>query len=86
MYINIDHLTPSHVKLLSKWASVQRTVTQARHLLLECATRHQQSDMTLDDINACVDELSDIGPALDALHQLVRSQLWAREASATKEK
>lgn len=75
-HIVIDNLPPSHERMLSQWASVQRTITEARRLLLNCT---ENEDVTTDAIHACVDELGDIGPALDCLHQLVRNQLWAQQ-------
>ena len=65
-------ISDNYVERLSKWASVQRTITRAMELL-----DHPESEPPdYEDVMHCVAELRDIGPAIDHLHQMARNQIW----------
>ena len=68
---------PLHVKLLRNWASVSRTLTQARDLLL--SGEFPDEEVAL----ACVSELESLTPAMDSLHSTVRNQIINMEMYAS---
>lgn len=76
MRITVD-VPDMYVEMLAKWASVSRTLKASHRLLHEfLSTVELVSDGTTDEVTTNCDELRDITPALDALHQVVRSALW----------
>lgn len=72
MKVTIE-LQDHEVKFLSKWASVSRTLTTARQLLMEFPPTDEATE---DKIGMCEDELKDLTTPLDQLHSRVRDQIW----------
>lgn len=68
MILKIE-LTPNHVALCRKWASMRRTLEEAKRLLDPAST--DPSDVE-DDKLACIGELDEIIPTIEALQFAVR--------------
>ena len=72
MKITID-IPDNYVNRLSTWASIGRTLREARRLIDE------SMPVMIDEQEAffaCIQELDDITPALEALHYYARQQIW----------
>ena len=76
MKVTIEIDAP-YLKKLSGWASVSRTLNTAKYL----ASEHMDSESKVlaDKARMNVEELNDIGPALDYLHKLVQTQIWEQQ-------
>lgn len=72
-----------HASTLAHWASVARTLNEARRLIVNAGSIPDADDDELishvDDCEACLNELDDLIPALDHLHSATRRQLWEVE-------
>ena len=74
-----------HLKRLKDWASISRTLNAAKQLIERldgemCGECYDDDSATV--IEQCGHTLSELGaiePMLDSLHQLTRSQVWAKE-------
>ena len=75
MKITID-IPDMYVERLSKWASVSRTLNEAKDILESVECRVGDDDCTADRVQACHNELRDITPALNELHQVARNMIW----------
>ena len=73
MIVTID-VPDCYVRMLSEWASVSRTLNLARHYLENGRLLDDPIEAQVADILA--EELHMIEPALNALHQVVRTALW----------
>ena len=73
MKIEIEIEDTRHLVTLSRWASVQRTIN---HVLQVLET--PEDELEDGDWFQAVEELREIGPALDRLHQAARSTMWAK--------
>jgi hypothetical protein len=71
MRVTID-IEVRDAQVLSKWASVSRTINLAIQLL-------ERPDPDPDDATHCILALKAIEPALNRLHQLAREEIWKRE-------
>lgn len=81
MKIEVE-ISDSYVTILSKWASVQRTLSEAIRLLDELMPK-DNPDLT-ETINVCASELEDIGPAISHLHMQCRTQIWLQQEAAKR--
>lgn len=78
MKITIE-LGDNYIPTLKKWASVSRTLNEARRLLEEYSELN--TDPNVDDqIDANYDELGEIEPGLNHLHQALREALARQES------
>lgn len=75
MKITID-IPDMHVKLLSRWASVSRTLTTAESGCIQASNSQEVSDTDREMYGHCADELAELTPALDELHRLARQAIW----------
>jgi hypothetical protein len=78
MKLTID-IPDQYVKILSKWASVARTLHESERIINECLPPSILSEVKEDQISNNLEELNDIIPALDNLHSTVRSAIWEEE-------
>lgn len=62
-------LNNKDLKLLKSWCSVQRTINWAENIINSCDH---------EDAEECIEELKDIGPVLDRLHQNVKERIWEK--------
>ena len=70
-------LNDSEMKVLSDWASVSRTLNFSKTLLTKCILEHQTETVgTLDGLNMNLDELEQIEPILNSIHNQIRGQVW----------
>jgi hypothetical protein len=65
----------SYFAVLNKWASVSRTLNEAQRLLQLMEDSGLFGDEA-DSLARNLDELNDLEPALNWLHQTVRSEIW----------
>lgn len=71
MKITID-LPDHYAEVLSKWASVSRTLRGVLSAIVE----ENFSNIRVDDLDIFTKELEELILPLDALHQLVRAEIW----------
>lgn len=64
-----------YVSVLRKWASVSRTLNEAKRLILTVDPDSEEGDSR----EACYQELVDLEPSLNALHMAFRSAVWEVE-------
>lgn len=72
MKITIEITNPTHIVLLSRWASVGRTFDSAEaacHAAIESNPYEERFKIALE-------ELKDLHRPLEELHMLVRNELW----------
>lgn len=70
----VVELIPQHEKLLSKWASVGRTLDAVERALNEADfTDPAENERAV----VAYEEIKDLHAALEALHMAYRSALWA---------
>ncbi len=69
MKITIEIDEP-YLDVLRKWASVSRTLNTAK------AACEFANDQDAERFNWCLKELDIIEPALNALHQIIRNEIW----------
>lgn len=66
-----------YLKVLSKWASVSRTLKTAKSCTAKASTEGSEfSEVEREKYAYCEQELEDLIPALDHLHVQAREQLW----------
>ncbi len=71
------------VKILSQWASVSRTLNEAkRHCGYSAISNDDEHARYRADV--CEDELNEIEPALNRLHQSVRNEIWQMNHDNTR--
>jgi hypothetical protein len=75
MKITID-IPDMHVKLLSQWASVGRTLQTANKACSEAAEAPHVSDTDAEMFRHCGNELDELIPALEELHRVARQAMW----------
>lgn len=68
-------LFDDYVKILSKWASVSRTLNTARRA-------YEGSDN--ETYQYCAEELRILTPAIDSMHQASREKMWMLQNPQTK--
>lgn len=68
-------ISEQYVKILSKWASVSRTLNEAKSLLSNFSELTKDIELS-ERIDICFSELETIEPALNNLHQMARMKLW----------
>ncbi len=73
-------LNESESKILSNWASVSRTLNFSKKLLTKCIIDHQTETVgPLDDLNMNLEELEQIEPVLNSIHNQIRGAIWTLE-------
>ena len=77
MQITID-VPDNIVDVLANYASVQRTLTESADLV-DLVESHGLDDTLDSRVANNIEELKEIGHALDSLHQIVRSALLDKE-------
>jgi hypothetical protein len=65
-----------YVQRLARWASLSRTLCEAQRLLEQFIPEDAALE---DEVQACIQELKDITPAIDALHKAVQPIIWKQE-------
>jgi seryl-tRNA synthetase len=68
----------NYIELISKWASVSRTLNESKRLvgtLLDHA-KDSPAPPDIEPVNSNLDELTDIEPFLNHIHQQVRTAIW----------
>lgn len=81
MKIEIE-LSDDDVAFLSKWASVSRTLNSARVGLDRLLDFVDDSTTSADRVNICLEELEQLEPWLNRLHQTVRNEIWKQQMAA----
>jgi len=81
--------TEEEDRALRGWASVGRTLREAKALLDLCddaldVEEDEETAELADRICDCLDELEDLIPLLESLHTRVREQLVIRQRTLTK--
>ena len=74
--LHTNSLSLAQNAVLSRWASVSRTLRAARGYVIEHAIKGD------DDAQACLEELDQLIIPLDRLHQAYRDCLWRAEEHA----
>lgn len=81
MIVTID-ISENYIEVLSKWASVSRTLGESKKLLEDYYDLYNDEwgfsgdKSKQEEINHNIGELEQITPALDHIHNAVRSQIW----------
>ena len=75
MQVTIN-INDNYVEPIKHWASVSRTLNQARRLLGELIPEVDTETGT--SLQECMEELSDIEPFLNHIHQAIREGLRAK--------
>jgi hypothetical protein len=75
MKIEIE-IPDMHVKLLSQWASVGRTLRTAEAGFAQASDPQEITNTDREKYNHCANELADLIPALEELHRVVRQAMW----------
>jgi hypothetical protein len=79
MQITID-IPEQHLNRIRKWASVQRTLNESIRLLEGlCGDVVVNNAEAQEMIEANIQELKDIGPAIADLHYIVRGKIWEQD-------
>lgn len=76
MRIEIDINDP-YIDVIRKWASVSRTLNQAKKACRVAADHSDETDA--EKFIWCLNELRQIEPAIDALHQTAQSAIWEQD-------
>lgn len=85
MTITIE-IPEQHINRLRKWASAQRTFNESIRLLEDaCGDVVVNTRETQEMIEANIQELKNIGPALADLHYIVRGKIWEEDAKKDKQ-
>jgi hypothetical protein len=84
MIITID-VPDLYVPVLSRWASVSRTLDTAIDAA-DTAASLSTDEHKKERFGHCSTELVDIRAALDALHHAARNEMWARAREAKEDK
>lgn len=77
MKVTID-IPDMYIPILSKWASVSRTLKNANHICNEFLLLTKDKHLK-DKAFIARDELDLITQALDNLHQTVRNEIWNQQ-------
>jgi hypothetical protein len=80
-------ISTAYLNTISKWASVSRTLNEAKRLIDAYALNHLMDDSDEQEkAMNCLEELKMVEPMLDQLHRATREALWYENKlhSATK--
>lgn len=64
---------------LARWASLMRTLNCAAGLISELSNKLDANSGEYDEAQMCMEELEQIGPAIDSVFMALRNELWAQE-------
>ena len=72
-------LTPSQAIVMRKWASVSRTMNGACTSIRAAILNAAIDNTIVDDLENIVGEIEELNPALDTIHQQLRTALMKVE-------
>ncbi len=77
-------ISENYLKILSKWASVSRTLNTARAACDDIQEMDNLVANIQEKYQHCSHELEVLTPALDNMHQIIRSKLWQVDDPGTQ--